>query len=371
MGELSVVTGGDWVSAQQKFAPNAGDLRRYGSYELENPVLLAKPKDVPDNYVAYNPSAIWKVHERSGAAYDILYARVEPDRSDSESSHLGRSVVRPYMLNLRNTDKQLSAYSGAQEYTGEDAALTRIRRRLPISGILEDVWLLSYVDPKPKIDRPNEVATLCTRFLAGSDLAKLEHIADGPEWMKDIRLAQAGDPLGTKVVRYGRPQTKPDSGNITQATLPEIIKLTPDTIADAPYVDEDLLPVGSGVWGGVNDIIRIGATEYILAAHRAWRTGPDGHGRHYETVLYGHDIATNCIIEIGVLATADMFAGGCVKDDASVNLSDVVFTGGGYNGGLRCMTFGVSDANIGIAALRRTNKPKLRVTPENRRFETK
>lgn len=335
------------------FEPSDEELGIYGSYSLLNPSLLTKPSDVRADYLAYNPSSIWTVTERNGAAHDIMYVRVEPNRSDPTTSHLGKSVVRPYIVDPRNPSRPLRPYYGASEMTGEDAALTRIYRKLPVSGALEAVWLLSYVDPKPKPDVPNEVATYCTRFWIGSDLAKLEHIADGPEWMKDIRVAPADGPLGTELEVYGRPQTQPNSGNLSHITISDIEALTTANIAGAPYIDENLLPIGSGVWGGVNDIVKVSSGMYVLAAHRAWRVGPDGHGRHYESVLYGHNTASERIVELGVLATADKFAGGTTKDDTAVDLSDVVFTGGGYNGGLDFMTFGVRDGNIAIASLNR------------------
>ncbi|MFA5003838.1 MAG: DUF1861 family protein [Candidatus Saccharimonadales bacterium] len=339
------------------FEPTTEEIATYGTTLLENPRLLPKPDDVPDDYIAYNPSPIWTVRDNNGVSRDIMYVRVEPNRSNSQVSHLGKSVVRPYIVDLGNPAKQLIPYDRAQEYVGEDASLTRINRRLPLSGILEKVWLLSYVDPKPKFDKPNEVAEIRTRFWAGTDLAKLEHVADGPEWMKDIRPTKADGPLGTELGVYGRPQTEPDSGNITYATLPNIEALAPETIADMPYIDKDLLPVGSGVWGGVNDVWRIAPGKFILAGHRAWRTGVDGHGRHYESVLYGHNTFAKRIVELGIIATADMFSGGIVKDDTSVNLSDVVFTGGGYNGRPDFMTFGVSDGNIGVGAVRYIRRP--------------
>jgi hypothetical protein len=272
---------------------------------------------------------------------------VEPDRSDSLSSHLGKSVVRPYIIDPRNPDAELEPYYDAPEMVGEDPALTRVFRRLG-SGAIEEVWLLSFVDPKPKIDRPNEVDTFCTRFWCGTDLAKLEHIADGPEWMKDIRIGKRMGRLGTELSIYGRPQSQPDSGNITYISIDDISLLSSEVIAEAPYIDEGLLPIGSGIWGGVNDIIRQRNGVNLLLAHRAWRDGPEGIARHYQSVMYEHDTRTNNIIDLGVFATADMFPMGTVKDDLVADLSDVVFTGGGYNGGLKYMTFGVRDGSIGI-----------------------
>jgi hypothetical protein len=349
MKKLPVESSNTQFSASQDslFIPTANERVLYGNYRLEEPGLLIKPSDVPDDYIAYNPSAIWTVEKDT----DVMYVRVEPDRSDPQSSHLGKSVVRPYIVNPRDASAPLRPYDKAPEMVGEDAALTRIHRRLPISNILEEVWLLSYVDPKPKADKPNEVETLRTRFWCGTDLTKLEHIADGPEWMKDIRVTNADGPLGTELALYGRPQPQANSGNITYATINSLDSLTPEVIAGASYIDEQLLPVGSGVWGGVNDVIRHTNEMNILLAHRAWRQGVGGVGRHYESILYGHNTVTNRIVELGVLATADMFPAGPIKSDSGVDLGDVVFTGGGYNGTLEYATFGVRDGSIGIGKL--------------------
>ena len=335
----------------QRFTPTPAELAVYGSYVLERPLILQKPTDVPDGYIAYNPSGIWTVQGPSGKRRDVTYARVEPSRSDSHSSHLGHARVRPYVINPANPLLTPEPYDAAQEFTGEDAALTRITRKLPLSGKKEQIWLLSYVDTRPKADIPNEVGTFCTRFWAGSKLSNLEHVADGPEWMKDIRIKSYGGILGTELSVYGRPQTQPNSGNITYGQFSNVEELSAESIANLQYIDEALLPIGSGVWGGVNDVFRIAPGKHILAAHRAQRS-KDGSALHYEAVLYGHDTTTNRIVDLGVIATAAMFIGGEVKDDTTVNLSDVVFTGGGYNGRLEYMTFGVSDGNIGIAALR-------------------
>jgi len=344
----------DETSPSQRTAWREPDAA-YGTYALQDPSLFAKPQDVPSDYVAYNPSAIWTVRGKSGVAHDIMYVRVEPNRSSPDSSHLGKSVVRPYLVDPRNPGVTLQPYYEAEEKLGEDAALTRVNRQLS-RGRLEEIWLLSCVDPKPMPAKPNEVQTLCTRFYAGTSLKNLEHVADGPEWMKDIRVAQADGPLGTELELYGRPQSRADSGNITHATIASLDELTPETIAAASYIDENLLPIGSGMWGGVNDVVKISKGKYVLAAHRAWRTGGDGTGRHYESVLYGHNTRANRVVELGVLATAKLFPGGATKNDTNVNLSDVVFTGGGYNGGLDFMTFGLRDGAIGISSLRQLQR---------------
>lgn len=319
-------------------------------YKLTETTLLPKPTDLPEGYIAYNPSAIWTTMSKSGKYHDIMYARVEPDRSCPSSSHLGKSSVRPYTVDVNDFDKPLKPYLEADEIMGEDPALTRINRRLG-SGAIETVWLLSCVDAQPCPDQPDKVKTLRTKFFAGSKLDGLEHIADGPEGMKDIRVSQSFGSTALHI--YGRPQPHGSSGNITHRTIAGIEDLTAEAISDAPFIDEDLLPIGSGVWGGVNDVISLDPDRNVLIAHRAWRTGKDNTGRHYESVLYGHNMREKSITDLGVLATADMFPTGKIKDDKAVDLSDVVFAGGGYNGNLGIITHGVYDGSIGVGRVQK------------------
>jgi hypothetical protein len=173
--------------------------------------------------------------------------------------------------------------------------------------------------------------------------------------MKDIRIVQGDGPLGTELEIFGRPQdrTMSDNGNISHATLDSIDGLSTESIVSALIIDEDLFPKGSGIWGGVNDVIKVGLHAYVLVGHRAWRTGENGTGRHYESVLYGYHARTRRIVELGVLATAADFPGGVVKDDQETNLTDVVFSGGGYNGSLDYMSCGVGDGNVGLLKIQR------------------
>lgn len=339
------------TTRQASFTPEKVDFAAYGQYELTNPRLLDKPADVPADFIAYNPSAIWTVRDKAGNAHDVFCARVEPNRSNGQASHLGKSMVRAYICNVEGAGTPLRPFYEMEELHGEDPALTRINRRLR-SGKMQRIWLLSMVDAQPKPDALNEVRTLRVRFYAGENLHNLEHIADGPEWMKDIRIAPSADPASAELEVYGRPQPESYSGNITHTTITGIEHLSEDAIAEAGFINPDLLPIGSGVWGGVNDVIPVGHGKYILAAHRAWRTGEDGRGRHYEAVLFGHDVGKGTISELGIIATADMFPSCAAKADEAVDLHDVAFTGGGYNGTLRHLTLGIRDSNIGVGDIK-------------------
>ena len=154
-------------------------------YRLDNPTLIPKPADVPEGYIAYNPSSIWITDDRSGNFHDIMYVRVEPDRSCPECSHLGKSLARPYIVDINEFSKPLEPYYDAQEKMGEDPALTRIYRRLA-NGAVESIWLLSCVVARPVPDRSDCVETLHTEFHTGVRLDKLEHVAlVKGEWKED------------------------------------------------------------------------------------------------------------------------------------------------------------------------------------------
>jgi hypothetical protein len=316
-------------------------------YMLANPTLLPKPTDLPGNYIAYNPSGIWTVENRSGKLHDIVYLRVEP-----ETEHLGKSRVRPYIVDIMNPEQPLQAYDDAEEKMGEDAALTRIRQKRLANGAIQDtwLWLLSCVDAQPVPGKPDCVQTLRTKFFAGEHLDKLEHIADGPEWMKDIRIAQ--DSSSDKLHVYGRPQPEEWSGNITHTTIDNINQLNAQVISEAQFIDEDLLPIGSGVWGGVNDIMTLDEYTHLLLAHRARRTGENGMGRQYEAVLYKHNLREKSIMDLGTLATANLFPGRTVKPD-KIDLDDVAFPGGFRNGKPGITTFGLGDGSWGRGNMRR------------------
>jgi hypothetical protein len=274
-----------------------------------------------------------------------MYLRVEPKKL-----HLGNSRVIPYEVNLANPSEHLQRYEKAPIIIGEDPALTRINRRLG-SGAIEKIWLLSCVDAQPFPDEPNCVQTLRTKFFAGKDLNKLEQIAEGPEWMKDIRISPViGSETGIHI--YGRPQPMEFSGNITHTTISGIEKLNEKVISGAPFIDERLFPVGSGEWGGANDIMAINAFTNIILAHRAERTGEDLSGRHYEVVLLGHNLIEKSIVNLGVLATADFFGENwTTKAD---NVRDVAFPGGFRNGKPGYVTVGVGDGSFGLADLQKS-----------------
>jgi len=331
------------MSLQLETLTNNDAEQKCEQYTLTNPSLLTKPADLPEGYIATNPSGIWTTTSQSGKNYDIMYLRVEP-----EGSHLGKSAVVPYTVDVTNFSKPLLRYNEAEAIMGEDPSLTRINRRLS-NGAIERIWLLSCVDAQPFHDRPDDVESLHTRFYAGSDLKHLEHIADGPAGMKDIRIS-ADNPTGssTKLHVYGRPQPQAYSGNISYTTVASINDLTEQVIREAPIIDESLMPIGSGVWGGVNDVIRSGTGKNILLTHRAWCLGEEDEERHYQAELLEHDTLNNCITVLGVLATADLFPAGTIKQNKSVGLGGVVFPGGGYNGTLQYASFGVRDGSIGI-----------------------
>jgi hypothetical protein len=325
----------------------------FEKYRLDIPSLIQKPSDIPAEYIAYNPSAIWTTEDKHGNPHDIMYVRIEPDSANSKESHLGKTLARPYEIDVKDFSKPLKPYYEAEEIRGEDPALTRINRRLA-NGAIESVWLLSAVDANPYPFKPNEIKSLRTRFYVGTSLNILEHVADGPEDMKDIRIAPYS-PDSTKLHVYGRPRVGEYNGNITHAIISSIENLDAEAILSAQYINEKMFSADKEMWGGVNDAISVKPGKLILATHRAWKIKEEFSktALHYEAVLYGHNTNKNSVINLGVLATSGDFPNGKIKDNENIDLHDVVFTGGGYNGGLDYMTFGVRDGSIGIGKLKK------------------
>jgi hypothetical protein len=131
------------------------------------------------------------------------------------------------------------------------------------------------------------------------------------------------------------------------------VDLDEQAILDAKLIDEKLFPRYGNLWGGANDVFPIDTDTNMLLGQRAWATDPDGKAVHYEVVLYEHNTKQKRIKDLGVLATADAFPPGHVKDNVLVDLHDVVFPGGGYNGALNIVTFGVRDATIGVGIMQK------------------
>ncbi len=166
----SEVSTNPWIAPEllkpELFMPSAADVAVYGQYSLSETRLFAKPADVPADYIAYNPSGVWTEKE-SGKNLDIMYVRVEPDRSSPGVSHLGKVVARPYIIDINNPEVPLKPYYYALELSGEDPSLTRINRRLPVSGRLQEVWLLGVVDAQPTTHAQKAIKELNGKELSG------------------------------------------------------------------------------------------------------------------------------------------------------------------------------------------------------------
>ncbi len=332
----------------ENFFCNQQDLRRFkcGHYILSDPTLLKKPENIPSNYIAYNPSAIWTTMDRAGNPHDIMYARVEP-RYDN---HLGVTESRPYEIFTDDLSKTPQPYDEAEIKIGEDPALTRVNRL--VNGKMFGVWLMSCVKVIPSLEKPGEVESIHTEFYEGEKLSRLEKVAEGPTGMKDIRISPVNG-SGSKIHVYGRPQTQEFSGNITHTILNSLDDLCPSSIANANYIDENLLRVGSGIWGGANDIFSEDEIHNLILAHRAWRTGKDGLGRHYEAVFYRHNLLEKTITDLGYIATADLFPELEAKSNGCINLRPVFFPGGGKNGKPEYLSGGVGDSALSCSRLQK------------------
>jgi len=334
--------------SQEKFLHNSTHNRSFSSTEqgydfrrgLDKTNILPPPKDIKPEEIAYNPSAIQHVN-----IYDkeipIVYLRVEPNRSDELSSHLGKTVSRPYYLEpsgnlipVETLSKTDSSDPGLDEYDipGEDPAFQKIRATQD-DGSVQERWMLSVVSVTPSTDRPDVVDKLQTVFYLGDELNNLREVARGPIGMKDIRLCSAHpyDPTSTELFAYGRPQGPGNLGNITfvkldsweDLRLPDVQRQLCESIIDPNLYDQ-------GSWGGVNDAIMISESHCLLLTHQAWRVGDNS--RRYEPVLLIHNTDSNKLFKIGTVAPPEAFLDDPLapepKEDANTDLSGVVFTGG-------------------------------------------
>lgn len=348
LAELSVLN-------NPNFMPNAYDLATFGWLALEGTAIIDVPHDIPSTHIATNPSAIMTVYDsRSERAHDVLYERVEPNLAGKDSSHLGKTVSRPYRLVASSDGFKAFPFNDAMEIPGEDPRLTRIN--VPLRSGIRPFWLVSSVLAIPKADQPNVVESFHEVFYMGETLKQLEQVGRGPDGMKDANLAQRDrDPETTALGAYGRPQEKDFTGNITYAELPKM-KDPYDALNNADYIDEDLLPDDSGIWGGVNDVVPISPGKNILIAHFGWRVGENG--RHYEKRFLGHHTDIRCghkkerrIVNLSRPVTSQSFAKTTAKEYEGIDLNDVIFSGGAFNGSLTYTTAGLRDSGATVSRM--------------------
>ncbi|QJC53540.1 DUF1861 family protein [Paenibacillus albicereus] len=176
-----------------------------------------------------------------------------------------------------------------------------------------------------------------TVFYRGQGLRDLRRFFEGPDGMKDIRLAELADG-GVGV--FTRPQgEKGGRGKIGYVRVGSLDGLTVEAIQGAPLLEGQF---AEGEWGGANETHplpdgRIGVLGHIACFDEAG-------DRHYYPMAFEFDPASQAWSGLRLIGERRDFLPGPAKRP---DLEDVVFSGGLIRGedGRAVLYAGISDAD--------------------------
>jgi hypothetical protein len=173
-----------------------------------------------------------------------------------------------------------------------------------------------------------------TELYKGKTVKTLEPFFNGPEGMKDLRLAQMPDGI---ILVLTRPQgEKGGRGKIGFFLIPGLNDLTVKMIEDAPMLEGHF---AEGEWGGANDIHPLKNGHAGILGHVA--CFDEKGDRHYYPMVFTLDPQTGNYTPVEIIATrADFIDGPAKRPD----LKDIVFSGGGIRGNSQFVLYaGTSD----------------------------
>lgn len=237
---------------------------------------------------AYNPSA-----PIPDGSHPFIYARVEP-RDDEFSSW-----SMPF--------RQDGAGSWDLE---EDLPIFFLQD--PFTCVIHGALVVGGVRVVAKV---RERVIFRTVFLRGQSPAGLEEFAQGPLYMKDVRLVELDDgavgvftrPLGGAAGR----------GQIGYTEVPGLEALTTQTMGAAPMLETQ--PIADH-WWGANHVYALGGDFLGILAHIAKLEGND---RHYYPIAFVFDRRKRTIVDgPAIIAERSCFPSYTAKRP---ELRDVVF----------------------------------------------
>jgi len=259
---------------------------------------------------AYNPTAPFKTRFR-GREVEVMAARVEArDSEESEVVFFEKSRGRWRPL------------PGAPRLRLQDPFVSRIGGDLVLGG----------VETFPK----DGGLGYRTVFYRGASLSKLRRFAQGPDGMKDIRLAELPD---GRLLVLTRPQGEVGGrGKIAMTVLDGLGSLEPAAIARAAVL-EGLFR--DDEWGGANELHLLPGGRVGVLGHVA-RFDAQG-GRHYYPMAFTVDPATGRRSPMKLLLERSRLPAGASKRP---DLEDVLFSGGLIRGknGKAALYVGAGDA---------------------------
>jgi hypothetical protein len=162
-----------------------------------------------------------------------------------------------------------------------------------------------------------QTLTWRTRFWRGNSFNGLRHFADGPQGMKDIRLAGLSD---GRILLFTRPEgTLGGRGKIGWTTINSLDGLNQEAIESARLLEH----VDEFSWCGVNEAWEAFPGCVHVLAHVACF---DQQGnRHYYAAFFQFDVALMQSSPITIIAERDDFLPG---EEKRSDLIDVIFPGG-------------------------------------------
>jgi len=182
-----------------------------------------------------------------------------------------------------------------------------------------------------------------TVFYRGYNFLSLQKFAQGPDMMKDIRIAHlASGRIGV----FTRPQGGSSGmGEIGYTELSNLDELNVENILGARIIKNQFAPKE---WGGVNEMHVLEGDIIGALGHIAYK---DSRGnKHYFAMSFSYDPKIHQASSIEIIATRKNFSAGDVK---MPELSDVVFPGGliRHGDGTATLYAGLSDAEAGSITL--------------------
>lgn len=182
-----------------------------------------------------------------------------------------------------------------------------------------------------------------TVFYRGYDFLSLRKFAEGPDMMKDIRLAQlANGRLGV----FTRPQEGFNrKGKIGYTELLSLEDLNAENILRAKIIENQFVPEE---WGGANDLHVLENNTIGVLGHIA-HTDAQGN-KHYFAMSFIYNPMKHRASPINIIATRKNFPLGVCKRP---ELADVVFPGGlvRHGNGTATLYTGLNDAEAGKITL--------------------
>ena len=207
----------------------------------------------------------------------------------------------------------------------QDPFYSRINGDLVIGGV--EVW------PNEK-----EPGYLCWRtlFYKGKSINQLELFANGPDYMKDIRLIELQN---GRIGIFTRPRGEIGGrGQIGFLTIRSLDEINADTLLNAKLIDGQFI---KEEWGGANELHLLNNGLIGVLGHIACYD--EKENRHYYSITFSLNPNTGEVSPMKIIATRADFITSVAK---RADLVDVIFSGGivRRSDGKADLYVGVSDA---------------------------